>query len=260
MHPIRIRLIHWSAPEAQEKAAWLKAAGYLVEYEPYTPAIFRQVKADPPAAFVIDLSRLPSQGRDIAVQLRQPRSIRQIPLIFVSGEAEKTARVRELLPDAIFTSWEGIAEALETALEAPSVSPITPKSNFAAYAGAPFVQKLGIKENSAILLIQAPAGFTGLLGELPQGAQLHEDESAPFNLIIWFVRSRHELDTGLERVKELAAKNGLWIAWPKKTSTSSSDLSQVVVRQATMAAGLVDYKISAFDETWSGLRFSLKKE
>jgi len=79
------------------------------------------------------------------------------------------------------------------------------------------------------------------------------------DLIVWFVRSNRELEDGIEQIKQQVGRNGLWIAWPKKTSSLASDLSQVVVRRVGLAAGLVDYKISAFDDTWTGLKFTLGK-
>ncbi len=76
---------------------------------------------------------------------------------------------------------------------------------------------------------------------------------------MWFVQSKEELENRVTEVAPLADKAGLWIAWPKKSSGIRSDLTQVVVRRVAESAGLVDYKISAIDKTWSGLRFTRRR-
>ena len=98
-----------------------------------------------------------------------------------------------------------------------------------------------------------PDGFSKSLGPLPEGAKLLDQPSRDCNLTIWFVRSGKELN---RRIKKVAANlnDGLiWIAWPKKTSVIATDLSQVSVRGAGLASGLVDFKVCAIDATWSGL-------
>ena len=87
---------------------------------------------------------------------------------------------------------------------------------------------------------------------------LHRASTA-CDLAVWFVESKEELEKHVTEVAPLADKHGLWIAWPKKSSGIRSDLTQVVVRRVAESAGLVDYKISAIDKTWSGLRFTFKK-
>jgi len=79
------------------------------------------------------------------------------------------------------------------------------------------------------------------------------------DVTLWFTKSRKELQRGIERMGAFADKGGLWIVWPKKSSGLASDLSQAVVREVGLAAGLVDFKICADDETWSGLRFTPRK-
>jgi hypothetical protein len=80
------------------------------------------------------------------------------------------------------------------------------------------------------------------------------------DLILWFVRSRAELTRGIEKWAPRVGKGGIWIFWPKKAGPRASDLSQADVRNAGLHKGLVDFKICAVDHTWSGLRFSVRKE
>jgi CheY-like chemotaxis protein len=256
----RIQLIHWKEGEAAEKAERLKAFGYEVSHKMDSPPRFlRRLGENPPAAVVVDLSRLPSHGREIALSIRMRKSTRHTPLVFVGGAREKVARVKALLPDAVYTSWEQIAEALQGAIAAPPTEPIVPDSQFQAYTGRSLVQKLGIKPDEAVGLVGAPGDFDQTLGALPQGVTLVDGTRDQSDPIIWFVRSQAELK---EEIAQMAARTGdgrLWIAWPKKASKMATDLTQQDVRETGLATGLVDYKICAIDKTWSGLLFTRRK-
>ena len=254
-----LRLICWNAAEAKEKAARLESAGYKVDFEPFTPDVMRLVRHDPPAAVVIDLSRLPSQGRDVALQLRQFKSSRLTPLVLCGGDPLKLPKIRELLPDANYTAWEDILPALEQAVSNPPTVVVVPASSFAGYAGAPLIKKLGIRPHMRVGLLNPPPGFKQNLPGLPAGVDWCSQPGVPCDLVIWFIRTRNELDEDLARVQPGIGKAGLWVVWPKKTSGVESDLTQVIVRKIGLAAGLVDYKVSAIDETWTGLRFAVRK-
>jgi hypothetical protein len=255
----RIRLVYWNAAEAQERAARLQAAGYEVDFDPLTPAALRALGQDSPGAVVIDLSRLPSQGRDVGLNLRLYKSTRLIPLVFIEGDPDKTSRIREFLPDASYTTWDQINETLQRLLAHPPQNVVVPESSFAGYAGAPLVKKLGIRAGSVVALVGAPTGFENVLGDLPEGVRLQVQAEPPCDLILWFVKTLNELAGDIDRVTAAIGKDGLWIIWPKKVSGVVTDLTQNVVRAAGLAAGLVDYKISAIDETWSGLKFTRRK-
>jgi DNA-binding response OmpR family regulator len=111
----RVRLIHWKPAEASERAAILRSGGYQVSYETFGPASFKEMREDPPDAVVIDLSRIPSHGRDVGLGIRQYKDTRHVPLIFVEGDPAKVERIRELLPDAVYTAWDRILDALKLA-------------------------------------------------------------------------------------------------------------------------------------------------
>lgn len=116
---------------------------------PNGPPALRALRDDPPDAVVIDLGRLPSQGRDFGVALRTAKATRHVPLVFVGGDVDRVARVRAVLPDAVFASWDEIGAALERAIAAPPADPVTPKSVFAAYEGVPLARKLGMAKRSS---------------------------------------------------------------------------------------------------------------
>lgn len=255
-----IRLVHWKAGECPERLRRLQAAGYAqVDVAPFAgPPTLRQLAADPPLAVVIDLGRLPSQGREVGVALRVRKGTRGLPLVFVDGAPDKVERVRQVLPDAVFTTWPQIGPALEAALaSAGQVPPVAPDSVFAAYAGRPLAAKLGIREGAVVALVCAPEAFPQTLGELPAGASLRAGTRGRWDLMLWFVRSAPQLQKGIA-ARARGCRAPLWILWPKK-GAGGSDLTQRAVRAAGLAAGLVDYKICAVDETWSGLLFRARE-
>lgn len=256
---MRIRLIHWHEAEADKRAQRLRELGYAVEYEQFVPALFAGIKKDPPAAIVIDLSRLPSQGRDVAMYLRQTKRTRSVPLVFVGGEKGKVSKIRSQLPDAVYASWPKIKPALQKAIAQPTGDPVKPSSALAGYSGTPLVKKLGIKPGAVVAIVDAPDEFRANLGDLPEDVIVRTTLRGRRDLTIWFVRSQRQLEKRIDRFAAAVAERGLWIVWPKKSSQVDSDLSQRVVRERGLAAGLVDYKVCAIDQTWSGLKFAVRK-
>ena len=245
----RIVLVHWNAGEAEERAARLRGAGHEVRILSSSEELNRKALVQsPPDVFVIDLTRLPSQGCAVAVALRQKKATRTVPLVFIEGDPEKTARVRALLPDASYTGWPRIRSALRAA-RAP-VHPVVP-GTMSGYAGTPLPKKLGIKPGSHVLLLNAPDGFEKKLEPLPPEVRLSRAGGSA-GIVLLFATSPADL-------RKLPAAVCLWILWPKKASGLASDLTQVEVRRLGMAAGLVDYKVCAVDETWSGLAFARRK-
>jgi CheY-like chemotaxis protein len=256
----KIRLIHWNSAEAKHLAEKLKEIGYQVTYEmPSGPDLLRELGKNPPDAVVIDLSRLPSQGRDMALAIRHQKSTRHLPLIFVEGEADKIARIKEHLPDAVYTTWSNIAQSLKHAIAHPPKDPLIPQSRMDGYSGASLGKKLGFKASSVVVLVNAPKDFEKSLGKLPEGVIFRKRDVGPRDLTIWFAESVGELESRIRPIASLIENGGLWIAWPKKTSGMSSDLTQNHVRKIGLASGLIDFKICSIDETWSGLLFTRRK-
>ena len=255
---VTVRLVHWKAAEAPERIERLRSAGFDAVYRPMeTLDDMKALAAAPGDAVVIDLSRLPSHGRELGVYLRSRKASRGTPLLFVGGELVKVQRTRDVLPDAVFASWSEIADALHSAIEHAPEAPRVPRSSFEAYAATTLASKLGVRAGYTVLLVDAPAGFEETLGSLPEGVSLRERPDLPSRLAIWFVRSRDEFVERLDDVLGgVAAQGSLWIAWPKKASGVPSDLSQVVVRNTGLEMGLVDYKVCSIDDTWSGLLFT----
>jgi hypothetical protein len=128
----------------------------------------------------------------------------------------------------------------------------------AGYSGTPLAKKLGIKADHRVALVNAPRGFERTLAGLPPGVVLETDGSGLdlFDVVVLFIANRSVLVAEFgDWAKRLHLAGGLWVAWPKKTSGITSDLSENAVREFGLAAGLVDNKVCAVDDTWSGLRF-----
>jgi len=256
-----VQLIHWKEQETPERARLLDAAGYRVKSESSDgQKAIRDIRTSRPAAVVIDLSRLPSHGRSLGFVLRQQKATRSIPLVFVGGEPAKVLKIRDLLPDAVFSEWPQIRSALRKALAAPRQAFAIPVSGSGGYSGTPLPKKLGIGENSVLALFAAPKGFDITLGHLPPGAVLRKHGSRPADLLILFIRSRAELTKGISMLSARSDESPVWIAWPKKTSPLAGDVSETEIRKEGLAAGMVDFKVCAIDADWSGLKFSRKRK
>ncbi len=256
----RVLLIHWNAKEGAKRAAQLKRAKHKVTLvSELTPEKLRDIRATPPEIFVIDLSRMPSAGGAIGTALRQQKGTRHLPLVFVGGEEEKTAAVRQLLPDAIYAEWRGIAKAVREAGKIKLEKPVVP-GTMDRYAATPLVNKLGIRPGFSVMLINAPPGFERKLKPLPERVELSRTPSGSARLLLLFVTARAQLNRDFPlAARAMQEKGGIWIIWPKKGSSLAADMTQADVRQYGMASGFVDYKICAVDDTWSGLLFARRR-
>ncbi len=126
----------------------------------------------------------------------------------------------------------------------------------AGYSATPLIKKLGIKDGSRVVLVNAPKGFQKELGKLPEGAKVVPSTTTPVDVTLLFVLSESELKRHFVLLSEQLAVNGMiWIAWPKKSSGVVTDLAFANVQRIGLDAGLVDVKICAVNEIWSGLKF-----
>jgi hypothetical protein len=130
----------------------------------------------------------------------------------------------------------------------------------AGYSGTPLPRKLGIKPGHRVLALGAPDGFVdGTLGELPDGVALRTTARGTADVIVSFHDRRAELSRRMPRLRELMEPAaGLWIAWPKRASGVGTDLTEDLVRELALANRLVDNKVCAIDDTWSGLRLVIR--
>lgn len=127
----------------------------------------------------------------------------------------------------------------------------------------PLPRKLGIGDGDEVALIGAPGWFEDTIGRSPGVASLRTDlaDEALYDVIVAFVTTRAEFEAQLPRLRaRMAPACGLWIAWPKRAAKVRTDMTDNVVREVALPTGLVDNKVCAIDETWSGLRLVIRRE
>jgi hypothetical protein len=256
-----VRLVCWKEDLARERARALEQAGFPVDASPLNPSGgIKQFRANSPSAILIDLDRLPSHGREVAVALRQSKATRLIPIVFAGGLEEKVQRIRRELPDAFFTDWTKVARVLKMALKNAPAEPVVPTAHMQRYEGSSLTKKLGFKPNMKAAFLGAPEDFEAKLGELPEGVEIQNQITRRTGMAIWFLRSRKELELAVDYVTAwLPQSSSVWMIYPKQAGQYKVDFNQNDVRRAGLAAGLVDYKVCAVDADWSGLKFTRKK-
>jgi hypothetical protein len=128
----------------------------------------------------------------------------------------------------------------------------------AGYSGTPLVKKIGIKPDDRVFFAGAPKGFEKELGPLPERVKFHNSAN-DLNVALFFTDKRSQLEKELPKLKARIAQNGMiWIAWPKKASKVPTDLTEDVIRDTALAMGLVDVKVCAVNEVWSGLKLVIR--
>jgi CheY-like chemotaxis protein len=231
---MRVAVISYDSADAASLTDRLRREGFDASaYQHLGQKGFRDLRAAPPDAILIDLMRMPSYGRAMGALLRESKPLRTIPLVFLEGDPEKTERVRTLLPDAGFATLPKIGAALRKAGRGGSSAPIVPKLETA------LAQKLKVADT--VRLVGAPDGFIDLL----PGVRASDESET----VLLFVRSAAALGRDLSR---FADTRRLWVLWPKKASGIRCDLTLPRIHEACGALGLVAYKTCSVDETWSG--------
>jgi hypothetical protein len=129
----------------------------------------------------------------------------------------------------------------------------------AGYSGTPLARKLGVRPGDRLALLSAPNGFA--IDGLPPGVEVSRRASPARDVIVSFHTRRADLDRRFPTLmRALVADGGLWVAWPKRASGVATDITEDVVRDVALPTGMVDNKVCAIDDTWSGLRLVLRRE
>ena len=125
----------------------------------------------------------------------------------------------------------------------------------AGYSGTPLANKLGIKSGFNVLLVDAPAHYLSLFENMPDGVNFNDDAGNPKDLIHFFVKQEKIFLILLPQLKAQIKPNGIiWVSWPKKSSKVVTDITEDTIRNYAIEIGLVDIKVCAVDEIWSGLK------
>jgi Protein of unknown function (DUF3052) len=131
----------------------------------------------------------------------------------------------------------------------------------AGYSGTPLAKKLGIQAGAFVRAVDAPGNYALLLEPLPVNVTFVEREADELDLVHVFTKSRAKLVRYLDQYKSRIKQNGsIWVSWPKKASGIPSEITEDTVRDVALPLGLVDVKVCAVDETWSGLKLVIRKE
>lgn len=131
----------------------------------------------------------------------------------------------------------------------------------AGYSGTPLAKKLGIVEGSTVGLLAEPDGFRDLLDPIPDDVAFRSSLRGHLDVVVFFVTRRVELERRIAAAgRSIRPAGGLWIAWPKRASGVPTDMTEDVVREVALPLGLVDNKVCAIDEVWSGLRIVWRRE
>ena len=131
----------------------------------------------------------------------------------------------------------------------------------AGYSGTPLLKKLGIKAAMRLAFVHEPEDYLILLGALPDGVQILDIITGDLDFIHAFYKERAEFEAEYPALKNALRKDGmLWISWPKKASKIKTDITEDVIRDVALPMGLVDVKVCAVNETWSGLKLMIRRE
>ena len=131
----------------------------------------------------------------------------------------------------------------------------------AGYSRRPLVAKLGIKPHSTLAVVGDPGHFEGLVGPLPDGVDVRYSLRGKADTTVLFVRRRADLQRRIAAAgRQIFPDGAVWVAWPKRSSGVATDVTEDVVRDVVLPLGLVDVKVAAIDETWSGLRCMWRRE
>ena len=251
----RVVVVHYDLREAAILAERVRRGGFEADvYTERGTAGFRGLRQNPPDAIVLDLMRMPSYGRMLGVLLRQQKSTRTIPLVFLKGDPEKVKLVRQQLPDAIFADLPRVAAAIQKAIAHKPAEPVLPSHSRLAVTG-----KLRIREGSVVALLHAPSGFAEKLGRLPEGVRF-QTHCRDAQVVLSFVKSAAALGREMQTLGEAVRSGALvWLLWPKKASAVESDLTMPRIFDMCAAADLAAHRVCSVDETWSGLAIALRR-
>ena len=241
-----VQVIHWKPAEAADLVAACQAAGF----EAACSAEPRVLRERVPAAVVIDLTQLPSHGREVGVWLRQAKKTRHVPIVYVDGDPEKVGRIRAMLPDAVFTSRARLHGELKSAVRKGIPNPAVPPPDIVRFGGRSAAQKIGIKAGMTVGLIDAAPDYQALLGALPEGVEFLEEPAKPQALTLWFLHYFDGVMNALDGMRRVAARTRLWMVWRKG---GKREVTFYSILTAAAEVGLALSKLCAVNAEWSAV-------
>ena len=223
-------MISWNTQAAAERKLLLEAQGFRVN-----PALSNgtgmvgKLTSAAPLALIIDLDWKPAYGREVAIYLRNTASVRHLPMIFAGGVAEKIARVRAELPDAVYCGWDAVQAGINRAITAPPIRPVRPRARGEVMvSGSVLAQKLDLRPGARLSMQGDVIGLGKRLG-----LEYEDRISRETGMAILVVRSAQDLDAAFDYAAgQLPPKAGLWIVYPKRSGRLKTDFSTPPISSA----------------------------
>jgi hypothetical protein len=167
--------------------------------------------------------------------------------------------VKPLLRNGISLRFASVGLFMDSFL--PALTPSINEREMTGYSGTPLPQKLGIRPGASVLVINGPKDYRKLLGNLPEGVRLTHRITARLDFVHLFTAQRDELERELKFLRPKLSDTGtLWVSWPKKSAGVATDVMEDTIRELALPLGLVDTKVCAVNEIWSGLKLMVRKE
>ncbi|HYZ87048.1 MAG TPA: hypothetical protein VE621_21715 [Bryobacteraceae bacterium] len=246
----KFALVHWNESEAEARVREASSKGVGLELLRLQPGrTVQTIRSVNPEALLIDLTRMPSNGRAVASVLRSQRSTCHIPILFVGGEPQKVEKALADAPGSQWCEWENIAKAI------PKLLATAPKTVAKHHSEVPVAKKLNLLGGKTICVLNAPESFLALL-ESVDGLTVHDQLNRKFDSVLLFTTTMNELEAGLAAIFRRTFELPLTLAWPKRASGADSELSMPLLREYLKEFGYIDYKVASIDKTWSAMLFS----
>lgn len=253
----RALLLHWKEEELADLAARLSGSGFHIE--PYVPVPGEGLKGlvarDRPELLLISLDRLPSNGHAVAAHFQKRKDARTIPIVFIGGAPEKVEKIRAAMPRAWFTCWDSAASVLQQA--ATGSAPPVAKEKPASPPPRAMYEKLGLKADSEVAVLGAPADLYRLVPDLPFEVFEVDQPGPRTDTTLWFLRSMDEVNDGFAWIAARMSRPRIWTFYRRG---SKSGMNWGLLSERAAAVGLAQYKILRFSDEWTGVAFGIARK
>ncbi len=224
------------------------------------PESLNFITGERPSAIIFNLAKRPSTCRDLAIYIRKRKNLRMIPFLFIDGEEEKTEKIRDLFPEDYFCGKDDLNSIIIKILAEPGRLFPQPESLFSGYSGKSALEKLDIRKNENICLIDVDESFYSLFEENVENYNIGSRITRETKLTLIYLKEENNVAPFLRYYLENSRDDSsLWLCWPKKKGKIKTNLTQKFIRDTALGFGLVDYKICSINNNWSGMKFTRKK-
>ncbi len=254
----RALLLHWKEEELADLASRLSGSGFHIE--PYVPVPGEGLKGlvarGRPDLLLVSLDRLPSNGHAVADHFRKRKDARMIPIVFVGGAPEKVAKIRAAMPGCWFAGWDTAARTMQQAISGVGAPPVA-REKLSLPPPRAMYEKLGLKADSEVAVLGAPADLYRLVPDLPFEVFEVDQPSPRTDTTLWFLRSLDEVDDGFAWIAARMSRPRIWTFYRRG---SKSGMNWGLLSERAAAVGLAQYKILRFNDEWTGVAFGIARK